>query len=407
MSPNLTTPPQQLSPAQARAALQKALPDLSTRTSEWLPLQQAQGRLLAQDLLAKVDHPSLTESALDGIACFCNEKSNTLQVVGESRAGAPFVGQLQNGQCIRIYTGAALPSQAGLGICPVEELDFSGEQGQQVTLRRPALAKDVRHKGEDFAVGQVVLSAGQQLSFAQLALAAAAGHAQVPVYRPWRVGLLSTGDEVVRVGQPLAAGQVYDSNHAGLTALLAANHCQIIDLGQAPDQPQQLAKQLSDLEPLDLILSSGGVSMGRYDFLRDLLFEHPQGQVLFWKITMRPGGPAILGRWNGTPIFGLPGNPVSSLVVFKVIVEPVLQGKTAPCSPSSLRLRSSQDLRALPKKTAFWRGYISGDSAQLTNLQGNGQGSGQLSALATANALLVVKASQPITAGEMVEVIPL
>lgn len=422
---------------EARKQLQNVLPALDT---EICPLLQAQGRRLAQDIHARVSHPNLSESALDGIACWVSDSQNAtakqpaaLKIVGESRAGQPFTGKLNSGECIRIYTGAPIPlsctshihqeqatqttqhttttqtTDALLGICPVEELEW---QDEYALLKRPAFAKDIRHQGDDFRTGDLLLSQGQLLGPTQLALAASAGWHELQVYRRWRVGLLSTGDEVVPVGQPLQAGQVYDSNHVGLWALLEQSGCEIIDLGHAPDHPEQLAEQLSisqpipqsqasaqsSTQPLDFILSSGGVSMGKYDFLRQLLFE--QGEVIFWKVNIRPGGPALLGRWNGLPVIGLPGNPVSSLVVFQVLVNPVLQGQnTLP----TLRLKTTQELRSLPNKTAFWRGNINGSWVT----QARSQGSGMLSVLGHSNALIIVPAGQQIQAGDEVDVMVL
>ena len=376
---------------QARELFAALLPD---RAPEQVGLQDALGRTLAADLSALVSHPSATESALDGIAC---READTLQVpvqlrvVGESRAGVPFAGQVGPGECVRIYTGAPLPPGTD-AICPVERLEEV--DGEHLRLLAPASPGDVRPEGGDFRAGEVVLRAGTMLTAPRLALAAALGHAHLPVLRRLRVALLSTGDEVVSLGQPLRAGQVYDSNSVGLSAMLQQAGCEVLSLGHAPDHPSQLAEGLQRAGGADVLLSSGGVSMGKYDFMRDLLLEG--GQVAFWKVRMRPGGPALLGVWNGLPVFGLPGNPVSSLVVFQVIVRPVLTGQPV----QTLRLRSGTPFRALPDKTAFWRATVQGGTVH----DYGQQGSGILRSLSEGEALAVVPQGQPVAAGEDVEV---
>ena len=388
--------PMHVSVDDARAHLTALLP---ARTPETVSLAQAYGRTLAHDVPALVSHPSATESALDGIAARAADTLGAapdapvrLRVIGESRAGAAFGGTVGAGECVRIYTGAPLPAGAD-AICPVEQLTDDGPDG--VLLRRPASPADVRVEGGDFRAGEVVLHAGQHLTAPRLALAAALGHARLSVQRRLRVALLSTGDEVVPPGQPLTAGQVYDSNSVGLHAMLLEAGCEVLPLGHAPDSPQALQSAIDAAGGADVLLTSGGVSMGKYDFMRDLLVE--QGRVSFWKVRMRPGGPAILGGWNGLPVFGLPGNPVSSLVVFHVIVRPALTGQPS----QTLRLRAATPFRALPDKTAFWRGVI--DGGQVRDY--GQQGSGILRSLSDAGALVIVPEGQAVQPGDDVDVI--
>ncbi|EYB67802.1 MoeA-like protein [Deinococcus phoenicis] len=381
---------------EARDMLAALLPDPGTGT---VPLAQARGRTLAADLAARVSHPSATESALDGIAA---QEADTLtataaapvrlRVVGESRAGVPFTGQVGPGECVRIYTGAPLPTGAD-AICPVEQLTEDGPGA--VLLARPASPADVRQEGGDFRAGEVVLRAGQPLTPPRVALAAALGHAEVPVRRRLRVALLSTGDEVIEPGRPLLPGQVYDSNRYGLHAMLEDCGCEVLSLGHAPDSPEALQDALAGAGGADVLLTSGGVSMGKYDFMRDLLLE--RGRVAFWKVRMRPGGPALLGGWNGLPVFGLPGNPVSSLVVFHVIVRPALMGQPV----QTLRLRAATPFRGLPDKTAFWRGLLRDGEVH----DYGKQGSGVLRSLSDANALVVVPEGGAVQAGEDVDVL--
>ncbi|GGL74869.1 molybdopterin molybdenumtransferase MoeA [Deinococcus aerolatus] len=388
--------PMHVSVTEAREMLAALLPALDTET---VPVSQALGRTLAAPLAARVSHPSATESALDGIAAreadtltAGKESPVRLRLVGESRAGVPFEGTVGAGQCVRIYTGAPLPTGVD-AICPVEELQDDGPE--HVLLRRPAFPSDVRHEGGDFRAGETVMAAGLWLSAPRVALAAALGHAHVPVRRRLRVALLSTGDEVIEPGQALKPGQVYDSNRVGLSAMLQESGCEVIELGHAPDSPEALQAAIGQAGGADVLLTSGGVSMGRYDFMRDLLIE--RGRVAFWKVRMRPGGPAILGGWNGLPVFGLPGNPVSSLVVFHVIVRPALTGQPV----QSLKLRTATPFRGLADKTAFWRGVIKGGEVH----DYGQQGSGILRSLSDADALVIVPEGGPVAAGETVDVV--
>lgn len=366
---------------------------------EDVPLSGARGRTLAAPLAARVSHPSATESALDGIAAREGDTLGAgpdtpvrLRIVGESRAGVPFAGTVGPGECVRIYTGAPLPGGAD-AICPVERLTDDGPD--HVLLARPASPGDVRREGEDFRAGEQVLEAGAVLTPPRVALAAALGHARVPVRRRLRVALLSTGDEVIEPGEALAPGQVYDSNRYGLAAMLEECGCDVLPLGHAPDHPETLQEVIAGAGGADVLLTSGGVSMGRYDFMRDLLIEH--GRVAFWKVRMRPGGPALLGGWKGLPVFGLPGNPVSSLVVFHVIVRPALTGQPL----QTLRLRAGTAFRTLPDKTAFWRATLRDGQVH----DSPRQSSGVLRSLSDAGALVIVPEGVRVEAGDEVDVV--
>lgn len=388
--------PMHVSVQEAREELAALLPPPELET---VPLTRALGRTLAAPLSALVSHPSATESALDGIACreadtlgAASSAPARLRVVGESRAGVPFSGSVGPGECARIYTGAPMPAGSD-AICPVEQLTDDGPD--HVLLSRPASPGDVRPEGGDFRSGDRVMDAGLLLSAPRVALAAALGHQSLPVRRRLRVALLSTGDEVVEPGQPLLPGQVYDSNSYGLAAMLQESGCEVVPLGHAPDSVDALEAAIAQAGGADLLVTSGGVSMGKYDFMRDLLVGH--GRVAFWKVRMRPGGPAILGGWKGLPVIGLPGNPVSSLVVFHVIVRPALTGQPL----QALTLRAATPFRALGDKEAFWRGVIRGGQVY----DYGQQGSGILRSLSDAGALVVVPEGQPVAAGDDVQVI--
>lgn len=402
-APNLSAPSfaQFVSLAEAQAAVEAALPPLDT---EWVTPAAAFGRRLAQPLTAQVAHPSATESALDGIAARAEdtvgatpEAPVTLRVIGESPAGSAFAGEVGAGECVRIYTGAPLPAGAD-AICPVERLEWNegtDKNAGSVRLLTPARREDVRHLGDDFAPADELLPAGVRLTPARVALAVAGGHDRLPVQRRVRVALLSTGDEVKAPGTPLQAGEVYDSNRYGLHGLLLECGAEVLDLGHAPDDVRELAARLNAVGGADLLLTSGGVSMGRYDFMRDLLLE--RGEVTFWKIRLRPGGPTLLGRWNGLSVLGLPGNPVSSLVVFELLLRPALTGEGL----RSAQLRAGAPFGHAGEKTVFWRGEVRGGEV----VPYPKQSSGVLRSLSDARVLVRVDAGATVQAGDEVEVL--
>lgn len=391
---------QQIDLAEAIHILKDTLP---RPDSETLPLLQAAGRVLSASLSAKVDHPSVDDSAMDGIACRLQDTQNTpvtLKLVGESRAGEGFTGVVGAGECVRIYTGAPVPAGAD-AICKVEDLQIEGDQ---VTLLHPARSQDIRHRGSDFKAGQDGLQKGDILSPARLALAASMGHSEVPVYRKLRVGILSTGDEVIEAGEPLQPGQVYDSNRYGIYALLLEMGLEPVLLPHATDHIDEVKKNLKNAD-LDVLLTSGGVSMGNYDIVRDLLFG--EGEVKFWKINLRPGGPALCGVWQGIPVLGLPGNPVSALVVFEVLFKPaifaLLERTDAP--HRKVRVRALNAFKAVPKKTAYWRAQLTVEAGELVVQDLNAPLSNMLRGLAHANALVVVEPGKVVEAGGFAEVL--
>ncbi|GHF60166.1 molybdopterin molybdotransferase [Deinococcus metalli] len=377
---------------EALAALQHLLP---ARRAEEVPLTGGLGRVLASPLSARADHPSATESAMDGVACRAADAAQvpvTLKLVGESRAGAPFVGTLGPGEAVRISTGAVMPAGAD-AVCRREDLRLDGEI---VTLLAPARPSDVRAQGSDFQAGDPVLEAGTRLTPARLALAAAMGHAALPVVAALRVGVLSGGDELVEPGGFLRAGQTYNANPYGLWAALREDGHDPVLLPAAADTPGALEARLNAAGDLDLLISSGGVGAGGHDQVRRLL---ERGNVLFSGLGIRPGAPTMAGRWQGRPIIALPGNPVAALVVYEVLVRPLLTGK----EPRTISLQAGTPFRDAPGRTAYWRALVRGNAA----FDQKEQGSGMLRSLAQSDALVVIPAGGGVAAGGQVEVIML
>ena len=375
-------------------------------------LSEAHGLILARDLHALVDHPSLSDSALDGIACrvadtlgASSQNPVTLEVIGEVQAGRVFSGRLREGQAVRIYTGAPVPDGAD-GIVPVEVLEFvEGNSGTTVKVFQGARASDIRARGSDFERGQVGLTRGTRLSSSALALCAAMGHARVEVFRPLCIALLSTGDEIYEPGEPLPPGGVYNSNRYGLEAKIRSLGHEAVVLPRSVDTREALELALSSAGNVDLLLTSGGVSMGKFDLVRDLLIEH--GEVKFWKIALRPGGPAMLGRWNDLPVFGLPGNPVSSLVVFEIIVRSALYKLLErPDAPHRiLKATASTAFGSVPNKRAYWRARLEFENGHPVVSDFVDQRSSVLRSMVENNALVVIEPGQSAPVGAEVEVI--
>ena len=399
-----------LAPADALAIVQEDAPLLG---SERVALVDALGRVLADDLVSLCDHPGVDNSALDGYACRMADTEGAedgaparLRVVGEAPAGRPFPGRVGPGEAVRIFTGAAVPDGAD-GIVPVEA-SREDEDGW-VALLQPARAGDIRRRAQDLADGQVYLRRGRRLDAATVGLAGGMGYATVPVTRRPRVALLTTGDEVVDPGRPLERGQVYDSNGASILALGQAAGATMLRLPRVGDDEGALERGLEELGTVDLLLTSGGVSMGRYDRVRDLLFG--RGTVRFWKVAMKPGGPALYGRLGDVPVLGLPGNPVSSMVVFLVLARAFLDAALGRSDPPPYldrrRARAANAFHGATSKESLPRTRLTHDQGELVAAALTNQSSGVLRSMSEGDALAVVPPGRDIGADEPIDVIPL
>ena len=402
--------PSGLAPADALGILQRDAPTLG---SERVELADAMGRILAEDLASLCDHPGVDNSALDGYACRVQDTAGArdgaparLRLVGEAPAGRPFTGTVGPGEAVRIFTGAAVPDGAD-GIVPVEA-SREVESGV-VELLQPARTGDIRRRAQDLVDGQVYLRRGRRLDAATIGLAGGMGHATVAVVRRPRVALLTTGDEVVDPGRPLARGQVYDSNGASLMALGQAAGAAMIRLPRVGDDADALERALERVGSVDLLLTSGGVSMGRYDRVRDLLFG--RGTVRFWKVAMKPGGPALYGRLGDLPVLGLPGNPVSSMVVFLVLARGFLDaalGRSDPPPYLDRRpARARTPFHGAALKESLPRAVLALDQSGLAAAALPNQSSGVLRSMSEGDALAVVPAGRVVEVGDPIEVIPL
>nr|WP_269840475.1 gephyrin-like molybdotransferase Glp [Paucibacter sp. M5-1]MCZ7883192.1 molybdopterin molybdotransferase MoeA [Paucibacter sp. M5-1] len=380
---------------------------------EQLALRSALGGVLAEDIVSTINVPAGDNSAMDGYALRGSDLSTDsdgdirLQLAGTSFAGGPAGQDLAPGQCQRIMTGALMPP----GLDTVVPQEFTRLDGDMVVIPAGLLrAGDNRRlAGEDLALGQVALAAGKRLRPADLGLLASLGRAEVPVRRRLRVAMLSTGDELRSIGEPLSAGCVYDSNRYTLWALLQQLGVEVLDLGVVRDDPAALRAAFETAAvSADAIISTGGVSVGEADHTKRVMAE--LGEVLFWKIAMRPGRPMAIGRINQAILFGLPGNPVAVMVTFYAFVREALlaMAGAAPQPLPWLRAACLQPLRKKAGRTEYQRGIVSlaPDGGWQVQITGN-QGSGILSSMSQANGLVVLGHEQgDVAVGELVDVMP-
>lgn len=287
---------------------------------ESVALADADGRVLAEPLLAALDLPPWDNSAMDGYALrLADWQGEALPVSQRIQAGAAPL-PLQPGSCARIFTGAPLPAGAD---CVEMQENVELDEAGRVRFRQPLrLGQNVRARGQETRVGDCVLPAGTRLGPIELGLAASLGAAELSVRRRPRVAVLSTGDELVEPGQVLGPGQIYNSNRRLLSAWLQRLGCSVVDAGILPDDLELTREALGRLGDVDLILSTGGVSVGEADYLGLALRE--AGEMALWKLAIKPGKPLTFGHYQGVPVIGLPGNPASTLVTFGLLARPYL-----------------------------------------------------------------------------------
>jgi molybdopterin molybdotransferase len=393
----------------ARVLIRRFLTPVST--VERVHIRHALDRVLAEDVVSPLDVPGHDNSAMDGWAVrFADlhpEHATTLERIGESFAGKPFTGAVGAGEAVRIFTGAVMPAGADTVVMQERATEVPG--GVTITARAVARAgQNRRFAGEDLRRGAVVFRAGQPLRPAELGMLASLGIGEVGVYRKLRVAFFSTGDELRSIGQPLAAGQIYDSNRYTLHGMLMRLNCEVLDLGVVPDVPETLERAFAAAAAsADVVITSGGVSVGEADFVKALLDK--LGEVLFWKIAMKPGRPLAYGRIGDAHFFGLPGNPVSVMVTFYEFVRDallVLQGRANVAPMPMFKATLAVPIRKAPGRTEFQRGVLSPDERGGWQVRTTGdQGSGILSSMSQANCFIVLSPETgDVTAGTPVDV---
>jgi molybdopterin molybdotransferase len=371
---------------------------------ETVPLEQAHGRFLAAGACARVDNPAFDNSAMDGYALNSADLgSGPLPVKGEASCGdAP--AALAPGTAMRIFTGAPLP--AGADTVVMQE-DVRLENGAAVFPANVKAGDNVRRRGEDFRAGEALYAAGRRLGACDLALLSAAGVAEVSVYRAARALVVATGNELVAPGEPLAPGRIYESNRLPTILQLRALGVEVVDGGVVRDDVQALRELLARAHDFDFVITSGGASVGDHDLVKQVFGE--LGAINFWRVRVKPGKPIAFGRVGSrTHFFALPGNPVSSLVTFRLFVEPAIHAwyRSVPAT-LELEALAANDFRRAPGRTEFLRARLYREDGRLLAEVLKGQGSHMLKPLSATNAFLRVEAeSSGFARGETVRVLP-
>jgi molybdopterin molybdotransferase len=401
--------PNSMAVAKARELIRSFLTPMTA--IERVHVRSALGRVLAQDVVSPIAVPGHDNSAMDGYAVRFQDLlpagDTILRRIGESFAGKPWTGAIGASECVRIFTGGVMPR----GADSVVMQERAVEDATGVRIAPGALAKagqNRRFAGEDLKAGQVVFRSGQRIRPAELGMIASLGIGEISVFRKLRVAFFSTGDELKSVGTPLGPGEIYDSNRYTLHGMLTRLDCDVIDMGVIEDVPEKLERAFATAAgAADVVITSGGVSVGEADYVKQLLDK--LGEVLFWKIAMKPGRPLAYGRIGGAHFFGLPGNPVSVMVTFYQFVREgllILQGQRDVAPLPTFKVPLSAPIKKVPGRTEFQRGILTAtaDGAWSARTTGD-QGSGILSSMSQANCFIILGSDTGnVAAGELVDV---
>ena len=371
-----------------------------------LPITQAMNRVLAQAITSPLNVPSHDNSAMDGYAFSIEslQSSKVLRLVGRSMAGSPFQGECKLGECVRIMTGAKMPDS-----CDSVEMqeNVQVDEDKITFLKDKVIGSHVRIAGEDIKVDQSVFTKGHKLSTVDVGILASLGIKDVSVYRPVKVALIATGDELKLPGQTLNSGDIYESNSFVLRGMLEKLHIDVIDFGIIEDDFDAIkAAFVSADKQADAVISSGGVSVGEADYTKTVLDD--LGEIGFWKIAMKPGKPFAFGRLPNSVFFGLPGNPVSALVTFYqlAMIALVKMQNAKALKRTYLKAKCINALKKSPGRLDFQRGVLSVNEQGENIVESTGaQGSGILSSITRANCFIVLPSDKGrVNKGEMVSV---
>ncbi|SUT97808.1 molybdopterin biosynthesis protein MoeA [Actinobacillus lignieresii] len=384
---------------------------------ENLPLNQCANRIVAEDIFSPINVPSFDNSAMDGYAFRLADLAQfeRLTVAGKSFAGNPFTGEVKAGECIRIMTGAMVPADCDVVVMQ-EEAEVETLTSGQISVKfckAPKLGQNIRRIGEDVKQGALVLAKGSLLNVTTLPLLASLGIASVSVFSRLKVAILSTGDELTSVGEPLEQGKIYDTNRFAVRLMLEKLNCEILDFGILPDDPAVFEQTFTQAQQqADVLITSGGVSVGEADFTKDVLEK--LGEIGFWKIAMKPGKPFAFGKLQHAWFFGLPGNPVSALVTFYQLVQPALaklagvnQERIANLT-QNLTAIADTNLKKAVGRQDFQRGfYYVNEQGEVAVRPVGSQGSHIFSAFYESNCFIVLDAERgDVNAGEKVTIQP-
>jgi len=365
----------------------------SLTVTERCSCRNAFGRILADDIVATNNTPPYDNSAMDGYAIKAKDipaaDTASLNIVGTSWAGKPFNGSISEGECIRIMTGAKMPQDADTVIMQEHVI----KKENTITINTGHCAhQNVRYIGEDIKAGETILTVGKNIAAAELGIIASMGISEVTVYRKLRVAIFSTGDELRGVGETLGDGQIYDSNRYTLFGLLQKPYIELIDMGVIPDDRTKIETAFEQAASVaDVVLTSGGVSVGDADYVKETLEK--MGNINFWKIAMKPGRPLAFGKINNAIFFGLPGNPVSVMATFTQFALPAiraLSGQTVTRN-KSFQVKCTSELQKRSGRVDFQRGYLASDeNGQLCVSVTGLQASHILSSMSYSNCFIIL-----------------
>jgi molybdopterin molybdotransferase len=374
------------------AALERVLSAIQLMPIEWVPLAEAHGRIVGEDIVSKVAIPPWDNSAMDGFAVCAADLETApvqLRVLETIAAGAVGTMTVQPGSCSRIMTGAPMPPGAD-AVVMVEQTALVGvDQVEFQAIAR--LGQNVRYQGNDVPLGQVVLKSGRRLDPPAVGLLSSVGLAQVPVRKQPVVAILSTGDEVIQAGEPLGPGQIYSSNTHSLMGMVKEAGAIPLDCGNAPDEPSELKAYLERCLAGDIIVTTGGVSVGDFDYVKEA-YAAFGSELDFWKVCIKPGKPLAFGQIGGKPAFGLPGNPVSCMVNFTQFVRPVLQGMLGAEKSFAPVVDAVLDapIAKRPGRALLSRVSLRFESGQIRAQPFNNQSSGALTSMVASDGLALL-----------------
>ena len=370
--------------------------------TEIIPIDEAHRRILSKPLQALTDDPPFDNSAMDGFAVNYSETHNPpnkFTISNTIVAGNKSPNSISLGEAARIMTGAPIPQGAD-SIIPIEMCELD-EENNIVTLLQESKPHFIRKKGENFNLNQTLLMEGTYLSPEKISLCAAMGHGLVEVYKPLKVAVIPTGDELRLPGEKLAPGQIFESNTFGISSLVSWLGHQPIRYPAVVDNIEELRTTLNQAaEKCDVIITCGGVSMGEKDYVRKIMEQ--EGVIDFWRIKVRPGSPPLFGSWSNTPIFGLPGNPVSSHVVFRVLCAPWFRSLTNSSQPkeNKIMVKLGVDIKTVPGFLTLRRVTLLEQDGEITAVTKHHQGSGNITSIALGEALTLLDENHSGKKGE-------
>jgi len=396
---------------EALMRLYEAIPKVTG--TQTMAIDQARGYILADTVTAPLNLPPFPASAMDGYALRAVDYSNDPQAVfhiqGESLAGHPYLEELAPGQCVRIFTGAKVPNGADQVLLQ-EQVSSRDDKGVIFTPHTPPESY-VRRIGHDISIGTTLAEQGALLDALTLGALAAAGVDTVRVFKLPTVGVFSTGDELVDPGTPvaeLAEGQIYDSNRFTVINLLADTPCEVLDLGRLADDPEQVETAFRDASKrCQILVTSGGVSVGDADFITSTIEQ--LGSLEFWRLNLKPGKPLAFGRIEDCNVFGLPGNPVSTIVTLLLLARPAIShcAGTDPTPPLRIHARLTDDVQHTPGRAEYQRGQYTSQSGQLNVTITGDQSSNRLRSFRDANCLVEIPSdADNLPSGTTVTILP-